>query len=226
MRQAPLIAALALLALGACESDRPDAGNLAAVTPTERYAITVRTAPEEMKLAAHASGLSANQADALRTFAADWRDSNGGDIAIKSPEHGPDPAGAYRTANDTRDFLISQGVGAAQVRIEGYEANGDASAPITLSFARYVAEGPRCGRAWSDLARAGQNREYPEFGCSLTANMAAQIAYPADLASLRASDRSYAGRREGVIEKYGQGSTTSTPKDPQADATVATSVGQ
>lgn len=225
MRQTPLIAAISLLALGACESDRPDAGNLAAVTPTERYAINVRTAPEEMKLAAHASGLSANQADALRAFAADWRGSNGGDIAIKSPEHGPDPAGAYRTANDTRDFLISQGVSASRVRIEGYQADGDASAPITLSFTRYVAEGPRCGRAWSDLSRAGQNREYPEFGCSITANTAAQIAYPADLATLRASDRSDAGRREVVIGKYRQGAPTSTPKDSQADATVA-SVGQ
>lgn len=225
MRATPLIWVLALAALGACESERPDAGNPAAVTPTERYAINVRTAPEEMKLAAHAGGLSANQADALRTFADDWRQSNGGEVTVKSPEHGPDPAGAYKTANDARDYLIAQGVSAPQVRIVGYEANGDGAAPVVLSFTRYVAEGPKCGRGWSDLARDGANREYPEFGCALTANMAAQIAYPADLAAPHASDRSDAGRREVVTEKYRQGATTSTPKDPQADGTVS-NVGQ
>jgi len=173
MRATPLILILALAALGACESEHANTGNLAAVTPTERYAINVRTAPVEMKLAAHAGGLSAAQADALRTFADDWRQSNGGDIAVKSPEHGADPAGAYRTANDARDFLIAQGVAASQVRIAGYEANGDGAAPIVLSFMRYVAEGPKCGRAWSDLSRAGANREYPEFGCAITTGVSA-----------------------------------------------------
>ena len=225
MRATPLVLVLALASLGACESDRPDAHNLAAVTATERYAINVRTAPEEMKLAAHAGGLSANQADALRTFTDDWRQSNGGEVTVKSPEHGPDPAGAYRTANDARDFLIAQGIGASQVHIVGYEANGDGGAPIVLSFMRYVAEGPICGRAWTDLARAGANREYPEFGCAITANMAAQIAYPADLTAPRAMERSDAARREVVTERYRQGAVTSTAKDQQANGTVS-NVGQ
>ena len=225
MRATPLILVLALAALGACESEHADTGNLAAVTPTERYAINVRTAPQEMKLAAHASGLSVNQADALRVFADDWRQSGGGDVTVKSPEHGPDPAGAYRTANDARDFLIAQGVTGAQVHIVGYEANGDGAAPIVLSFMRYVAEGPKCGRNWSDLSRAGGNREYPEFGCSITANIAAQVAYPADLTAPRASERADAARRQVVTDKYRLGTTTSTPKDPQADGTVA-NVGQ
>ena len=219
MRASRWVGGLALLALGACASrgTSEEPSRLA----TERYAIEVKTAPVEMKLAAHDSGLSANQAEALRAFVADWRQADGGEITVKSPEHGPDPASAYRTANDARDFLVAQGVMASQVRIQGYEAGGDDHAPVLVDFLRYLAKGPDCGRSWSNLARVDDNREYPEFGCAVTANIAAQIGNPADLANPRASDPADSGRRELVIEKYRGGAITSTPKDPQADGTLS-----
>lgn len=218
MRASLLMAGLALLALGACASNGTgDETRLA----TERYAIEVKSTPVEMKLAAHDGGLSANQADALRAFVADWRQADGGEITIKSPEHGPDPASAYRTANDARDFLIAQGVIATQVRIDGYEAGGDDHAPVLVGFMRYLAKGPQCGQSWGNLAAVDDNREYPEFGCSVTANIAAQIGNPADLAEARASDPPDSARRELVVEKYRQATITSTPKDPQADGTLS-----
>jgi len=226
MRAFPWMAGLALLALGACANDgAPTAAATAPLTPTERYAIDVRQAPEELKLAAHATGLSANQAGVLRSYVADWRQAEAGEITLKTPEHGPDPAGAYRTANDARDFLVAQGVAASMVRIEGYEANGDSNAPIVVSFMRYTAKGPDCGRSWSNLAAVSSNQEYPEFGCAVTANIAAQIGNPADLVNPHASDPPDASRRVTVVEAYRKPAITSTPKDPQADSTLAV-VGQ
>lgn len=226
MRLSPWLASLALLALGACVNGVEERGaGPRALTPTEQYGIEVRPAPEELKLAPHATGLSLAQTAALRDFASRWAGVEGGDVTVKAPEHGPDPADAYRTATDARDFLVARGVAASKVRIIGYEANGDVHAPVVVGYIRYQAKGPQCAHGWGNLAAVADNREYPEFGCALTANIAAQIADPADLLAPRASDAPDAARRGAVIDKYRQGQLTSTPKDSQADGTLA-NVGQ
>ena len=223
----PLIATLACLALGACASDSGNQPLVEArpITPSERYAIQVKPAPVELMLAAHGSGLSPAQADALRDFMGRYNDADRGAITIKAPEHGPDQTGVYRTATSTRDFLIAEGVSPGDVQIVGYDAGGDAAAPVRVAFVSYVARGPVCGTSWSDLSKESNNEEYPEFGCSVTANVAVQLADPADLLHPRASDPPDALRRATVLDKYRQGQTTSTPKDPQADGTFST-VGQ
>ena len=208
-----------LLALGACASGEPEAK--APILPTERYAIAVSPAPQELKLAPHATGLSRTQAEALSGFVSDWMTASGGDITLKAPEHGADPAGAYRTVTAARDYLISRGVEPGKVRIVGYEAGGDARAPILVGYMRYHAAGPDCGQAWSDVTQVHDNQAYPEFGCAVTANIAAQIADPADLLTPRASAPVDAQRRQTVTDKYRQGGLTATTADPQADGTFS-----
>jgi pilus assembly protein CpaD len=225
MRAPEWLAGLSLLALCACASG-PPAKHAAEppppLTPSERYAIEVQPAPEELKLGAHANGISGTQAQALRDFIAQWNEADRGPITVKAPEHGPTPAGVYRTATGARDLLISEGVPAEDVRIVGYEAGGDAAAPILVGFMRYQAKGPHCGESWEDLAQVWQNREYKQFGCSVTANFAAQIADPADLLHPRAVDPPDASRRQNVLDKYRQGTTTSTAKDTQANGAIST----
>jgi pilus assembly protein CpaD len=225
--RSPLIASLACLALGACASEQGGSALAEAhpVTPTERYAIQVKPAPVELMLAAHGSGLSPAQADALRDFMGRYNDADRGVITIKAPEHGPDQTGVYRTATSTRDFLIAQGVSPGDVQIVGYDAGGDAKAPVRVAFVSYVAQGPACGTSWSDITRVANNEPYPEFGCAVTANVAVQIADPADLMHPRASDPPDGLRRATVLDKYRQGQTTSTPADPQANGAFS-SVGQ
>jgi pilus assembly protein CpaD len=220
MRAGLWLSGVALLALAACASD-PSPNKLKRadpVTPTEQYAIEVAPAPLELKLAAHGSGLSPTQADALRDFYGRWADGERGAITLKAPEHGPDPAATYRTVTDTRDFLIAAGVDATDIRIVGYEAGGDAAAPVRVGFMRYEATGPDCGTKWEDLARVAKNKPYAQYGCAVTANMAAQIADPSDLLSPRPSEPPDAIRRETVLDKYRQGMTTSAQKDQQAVA--------
>ncbi len=219
MRAPAALLICGLLMLGACATDGSEAE--APILPTERYAIEVCPAPQELKLAPHAAGLSTAQADALSGFVRQWLTSGGGDITLKAPEHGPDPAAAYRTVTAARDYLVAQGAPAEKVRIVGYDAAGDAHSPILVGFMRYQAKGPDCGRAWSDVTQVGANEPYPEFGCAVTANIAAQIADPADLLAARASDPVDAQRRQVVMDKYRQGANTSTAPDPQADGTFA-----
>jgi pilus assembly protein CpaD len=229
--RAPLwLAGLGLLALGACATDAGPARKAATdpppITPSERYAIQVDPSPLELKLGVHEAGISPNQADALRDFVGRWMQTDRASITIKAPEHGPAQAAVYRTATGARDFLISQGVDPAAVRIVGYAAGDDKAAPVVVGFVRYQARGPQCGRSWGDLTKDYENAGYTEFGCSVTANIAAQIAEPADLLHPRDSDPPDATRRGNVLDKYRQGSTTSTAKDAQANGAVSSTGGQ
>jgi len=226
-RKALVLVAGACLAaaLSACASTAGgDAGKPEAVTPTERFPIDVQSQPEELRLAVHGSGLSANQAGALGAFAAKWLDSEGGEITLKSPANGVDPGAAYRTTEGARDALVSAGVSSERIRTVGYDAAGDASAPVVVAYARYVAKGPQCGQSWENLTSTDQNREYANFGCAVTANMAAQIADPGDLLRPREMTPADAGRRQVVLDHYRKGETTSSAKDSQADGAVSRAI--
>ena len=107
-----------LLALGACAT--PEQAAKMPVLPSEHYAIEVTPAPQELKLAPHADGLSNNQADALNAFVHDWMIAQGGEITLKAPEHGDSPDGAYRTVTAARDFLVAQGVAGARIQTVSY----------------------------------------------------------------------------------------------------------
>ena len=227
MRAPIWTASLLLLALGACATGgaRPSAST-APLTPTERYSIDVTPAPVEVQLAPHASGLSAAQAAALGDLIDRWAAGDRGMITIKAPEHGADPAGAYRIATDTRDYLVAQGVEASAVHIVGYDAANDPKAPVRVGFLHYEAHGPQCGQSWENLADVRNNEAYAQFGCAVTANIAAQLADPEDLLHPRTMTAPDAIRRETVLGKYRTGDTTSTTKDTQANGAVSTTVGQ
>ena len=229
MRASLWLASLSLLALCACAAD-PHARKADAdpppITPSERYAIQVQPSPIELKLAVHDGGLSPNQADALRDFSGRWMQTDRAPITIRAPEHGPAQPAVYRTATAARDFLIGQGVDPGNVRIVGYEATDDSAAPVIVGFMRYQALAPQCGRSWDNLAHVYDNQEYAEFGCAVTANMAAQIADPADLLHPRDVGPPDATRRQTVLDKYRQGTTTATAKDSQANGAVSATAQQ
>jgi pilus assembly protein CpaD len=220
MRMSPWLASLAALILGAC-ANGSEPLHPTPLTPSEHFAIEVKPEPQELKLAAHDTGLSSAQTNALRDFAHQWMQTPGQVISVRSPEHGPDPAAAYRTATDARDQLVAEGVAPASVRIVSYDGGGDSHAPIVVGYLSYRAHGPDCGRSWSNLSAVDNNEEYPEFGCADTANIAAEMANPADLVSPRPSDPADAQRRDDVIYRYRQGQVTSSAKDPQADGTFS-----
>ena len=215
---APLL--LSLLLLGACATEKGQ-GNPEPVTSSERYSIDVHSAPEELKLAAHPSGLSPAQEAALSDFVRRWMLAEGGDITVKAPEHGADRASGYRTVTEARDYLIDRGVSARRVHVASYDAGDDQNAPVVVGYLRYEAKGPDCGHEWGDLSAESDNREYNNFGCSITHDVAAQIANPADLLSPRESDPPDAQRRQTVMDLYRKGQVTSTVRDSQADGTFS-----
>ncbi|HEX8234080.1 MAG TPA: CpaD family pilus assembly protein [Caulobacteraceae bacterium] len=215
---------LALLA-GACASAGEDRAALepAPITPTEQFPIEVRQRPEELRLAAHAEGLSPAQEQAVAELAARWRGQGGGVITIIAPTVGGLPAG-LAVAEASRGLLLSLGVDPAQLRLASYEAPPEAPPLVRIGFVSYEAAGPVCGE-WENLSKTGSNRPYANFGCAITANMAAQVANPHDFLAPRAEDPADATRRAVVLDKYRRGERTSTQADPQAKGAVSDRVG-
>lgn len=220
-----LLAAAAALSLGACASTTaPTMGNNDALTPTERFGITVTPQPVELRLAPHAGGISQNQAAALTEFTQGWRDIEGGMISLRAPANGPDPGAARVTADTARRFLIDQGVDPSKIQLVGYDAAGDPVAPVVVGYARFVAQGPDCGQAWPNMTSTMSNREYENFGCAVTANMAAQIDNAGDLMQPRPMTPADAGRRATVLGRYRAGEVTSSAVDAQANGAVSRAV--
>jgi len=217
---------LALAAgLAACASAPPREGAVAKpVTPLDQYRAQVTPRPEEVLLAIHAQGVSGPQADALAGLVAGWRAADGGAIRIQAPTSGVDSAAAYRMGESVRAFLISQGAPPAAIQVVGYDATGAAPAPMIVGYLRYEAQVPDCGESWDNLSSSWNNQVSANFGCAVTANLAAQIANPADLVGPRAMDAPDAARRADVLAKYREGEITSTETDDRSTGLVSQAV--
>lgn len=223
-RTALILALFAASGLAACQTPSVPGQITDARTPTEQWQVQPSAQPEEIQLAIHASGVSPNQAEALAAFVAEWRDAGAGTITIQAPADRIDPALAHRATESTRSFLAGQGVAFQQIRVVGYRPEGEGKPPLRVGYLRHTVEIPECGREWTNIARSASNAPQPNFGCAVTANMAAQIANPADLAGPRPSAPADAQRRAVVLDKYRRGDVTSSAKDAQAAGSVAQAV--
>lgn len=216
LRLTPVAAALALTA---CATSAPVAVPVVARTPLDAWSTSAQVipVPEEILLAAHATGLSGNQARALDEFHTRWMQDDGGLIVISAPN-----LGGYRVGNDVRDFLINQGVRADQVRLSGYDSTAR-DAPVVVGFQKYTVATPNCG-TWTNFTRTFSNEPMSNFGCAVNANMAAQVANPRDLLGSRPMDPADPARRATIMDKYRKGENTSAAKDSQASGAVSQAI--
>ena len=153
-----------------------------------------------------------------------WRDSEGGPIRVQAPVAGPDKAAIYRTADGIRARLTAEGVPEALVEVVSYDAGPARDAPIVVGYLHHQVELPRCGESWNSLTRSMTNKVQSNFGCAVTANMAAQIANPEDLINPRDSTPVDAQRRATVLDKYRRGEITSSARDDQAAGAISRAV--
>ncbi len=225
--QAALVGA-ALISLSACATVAEDKAppeqppGLEADKWTNRIKVDGRA--DEILLAAHASGLSANQDQALRALVGRWLSAEAREIVVSAPVGGGDPAASGRMAVDVRERLVMLGAPGAQVRVIGYDAAGKADAPVRVGFEYFVAEGPKCGQHWENLAATRNNEAYGNYGCAIAANLAAQVANPEDLIRPRDSTPADAARRDTVFGKYRKGEVTSSAKDDQATGAISKAI--
>lgn len=223
LRLAPVFAALALTGCATAPATTPPMAAAPTALDTWTSRVQVRAEPDEILLAVHDAGLSGNQARALADFHARWMQAEGGVITITAPRSRDEPPGSYRVSADARDFLVAQGASPDQIQLIGYDAGGDARAPVIVAFDRYAAEVPTCG-GWRSATGTFTNEPHDSFGCAVTANIAVQVANPEDLARARAMTPADPARRSVVYGKYREGAVTSTAKDEQASGTVSQAI--
>jgi len=217
-----LVASIAALAAACASAPKTPPGERTGLTPTEQFSIAVTSHPDQILLAPHAEGLSPAQLSALSALVERWRNTGSGPIQVGAPNHGGGEA--YRAATLVQAELIAMGVEDDRVTMAGYDGGEKPGAPIVVGFDHYEAKGPECGRNWDGFTSSMGNKPNNNFGCAVTANIAAMVANPADLAQAQPLASGDQGRREVVLGKYRQGALTSTAKDDQADAAISSVV--
>ena len=182
----------------------------APLTPTQRFSLQVEPGVERIALAVHDHGLSANQHNALVDLANRFGLEGAPVLTVEAP------SGSDAVANDMawriKGAFEQMGVPADRVRVVAYPAP-DPRAPVLVGFETLRASVPVCGQSWTSLTRTNGNESQANFGCAVTANLAAQIANPRDIVSPRAMTPIDAGRRGVVFDNYRKGEATAAPQE-------------
>lgn len=200
-----IVAIASASALSACMGLPAEGTGPAPLTPTSRFALAVQPGVERIALAVHETGPSANQTRAIAAFVQRFNAEGGPLLRVEAPS-GDDPVSG-EMAWSVRNALEASGASGAQIQVVTYAAP-DPRAPVLVAYDTVQAVVPRCGTSWTNLARAGGNAGYANFGCAVNANLAAQIANPRDITTPRAMTPPDAGRRAIVLDKYRQGEQT------------------
>ena len=213
------VVALGSVALAGC--DHLDQGpefhaDNVLLRPAERHPIMVTQQPHRMSLqvSSRAAGLTPAQKaqviDFLNRFGA--TDSGNSKLIINVPSGSANEVAAMNAVADMRPILADQGISESVVSIEPYHSEGDVQPPLRLSYLRFAAEGPDCGKWPDNLASSSRNINYHNFGCANQRNIAAMVSNPADLLGPRTMTPASADRRDDIYGKYVKGQITATPR--------------
>jgi pilus assembly protein CpaD len=156
---AVLTAALLAAPLAGCKSLEEPGAHVAGFTlidPTQRHPIMVSQQPATttIRVPRGSQGLSPAQKAQVAAFLQRYRSTDAGNskLVIAVPSGSPNETAAVRAVADVRRLISGYGFAENNVAIEPYHDRRDASAPIRLSYLRYVAEGPECGQWPTNLA--------------------------------------------------------------------------
>jgi len=211
IRTASISAVLGLsLTLSACVGGPASLGGEPPLTPTSRFSLQVEPGLDRIALAVHETGLSANQRAALDALVGRFAMEGAPVLVIEAPAGG-DPAAAQAAWNVKAAFEAA-GVPGERIQLVGYAAP-DPRAPVLVGFETVQAVVQQCGAQWGNLGRTGDNQSASNFGCAVTANLAAQIADPRDIVAPRAMTPADAGRRSVVFDAYREGAQTAAQRE-------------
>ena len=215
-----LISVLAL-ALGACAPTFN--GPEQALTVADRYPITVNE--DTATLAINPSGTSGRRSDydrrVIADFVSEYKQRGRGPIVLSSTA-GTDT----RTASDARSALMAAGVSSGNIQSTSLATAGAPSAPVVLSFSRYVASVLECGDWSTNMGQSSRNMPWPHFGCATENNLAAMVVDPGDFVEPRGVGPADADRRAVILEKYRRGDVTSATRSNEESGAVSEAVSE
>lgn len=188
----------------------------------DRHEITVEQTAERLEIEVADTGLTAKSREDIASFASGYLRYGHGALILSTPEGSGNAETATRTSNAARTALMDAGVSYAAIAASGYDASGQAGAPVIVSFARFEARAPECAPLWEqDLAHQSDNRPWESFGCATQANLAALVEDPSDLLQPREEDPRDSNRRSTVFEAYRQGQPTGAQRSADERVTIS-----
>lgn len=205
-----LLLAASSVVLSGCVGGPAGGTGPAPLTPTQRFALQVEPGLERVALAVHEDGVSENQQRAIIDIANRFAVEGAPVITVETPS-GDDPV-AGDMGWRVKAALEAAGLPSDRVQVATYAAP-DPRAPVLVGFETLRAAVPRCGTSWTNLARTGANAGSANFGCAVTANLAAQIENPRDIIQPRGMTPGDQGRRTVVFAHYRQGEPTAAERE-------------
>lgn len=194
----------------------------ALATPADRHEISVEQTAERLEIEVAGAGLTNKSREDITSFASGYLRYGHGALILSTPEGGANADAATRTANAARTALMDAGISYAAIAASGYDASGQADAPVIVSFARFEARAPECAPLWEqDLAHQSDNQPWDSFGCATQANLAALVEDPSDLLHPREEDPRDSNRRSTVFEAYRQGHPTGAERSSDEHVTIS-----
>ena len=218
----PLFAAAALLALAGCGGF--NGREEAYYTPENMHPITVSKDVATLKLdaAMDLGYLNGRQKMQVAAFARAYTERGHGPIVVSVPDRSLNKGAASDFLNDVSRALADEGVTDDRVVYKPYQVAADkTSAPVVMTFNRYVAQASPCGDWSMNYSYNPKNLNPPNFGCATQNNLAAVIADPADLVHPRTMDPADAERRSVVLDKYRKGESTAAQRADSDSASVS-----
>jgi pilus assembly protein CpaD len=221
-----MVAAASALVSGCKLFDHPapQVAGWSVVDPTQRHPILVSQQPSNLSLRVPrgSAGMSPHQRAQVIDFLNRYRagDSGNSKLVIAAPSGSANEVAAMQAVAEVRHLMSEAGFPDGSITIEAYHEERDPQPPIRISYLRYVAEGPECGRWPANLAEQRDNLPYANLGCATQRNFAAQVANPADLLGPRSMAPAPGERRDVVWGKYIKGESTISQKQADERAVV------
>ena len=220
------LASTAAMLIAGCKAaeDGPQVAGWSVVDPTQRHPILVSQQPSNLslKVPRGSTGMSPHQRAQVVDFLNRYRggDSGNSKLVIAAPSGSANEVAAMQAVAEIRHLMRDGGFAETSITVEAYHEERDPQPAIRISYLRFVAEGPDCGKWTTNLAEEAKNLPYPNFGCATQRNFAAQIANPADLIGPRSMTPSPSERRDVVWGKYIKGESTISAKQAEEKSTV------
>jgi pilus assembly protein CpaD len=189
------------------------------VLPSSQYAMTAETQVRTLNFRVE-HDLSDNQRRALDQVAARaaWTADNAIDVQIVTSG---DPA-SMAAGRTMANYLYAHDVADKDLTLKS--AQDQASDIVTVNLVSYRAHHLDCNQSWENLAATGGNQTYQNFGCAVTANLAAQVADPRDIDRPHAAAPVDDSRKSNILDKYRQGKITSAEVDQNAKGNVSDAI--
>ena len=212
---------VAMSLLAGCQSMPANNEDLSANTGEQyyqRYPIDVEKGTMRMQVPTRqGASFTPTRESEIRKFLARYPSTAAGKMVISTPSGGGNTANAVSAR--VSHMASQENVPSRAIAYQRH--SGGAGSPVIISYQRHFAVTDKCGDWSKNIAVTGENRAYPDLGCSTQHNLAAMADNPRDLLGPRSSSSFDAARNDQVYDKYVNGEKTSSARDSAASGVVS-----